>query len=106
MAAPQQIEQVRLPLVCTCFPETWRHLSKSNKFVCLLFAHVFPKHGGTSANRTSSFAFGTCFPVRSTVKRNVIPLQGQHLNHCANQEFFDFSRASAINGSVRLATCS
>ena len=35
MAAPQQIEQIRLPSVCTCFPETWRHLSKSNKFVCL-----------------------------------------------------------------------
>jgi len=64
MAAPQQIEQVRLPLVCTCFP------------------------------------------VRSTVKRNVIPLQGQQLNHCTNQEFLDFSRASAINGSVRLATSS
>ena len=28
------------------------------------------------------------------------------INHCANQDFFDFSRASAINGSVRLATSS
>jgi hypothetical protein len=32
--------------------------------------------------------------VRSTVKRNVIPLQGQHLNYCTNQEFLDFSRAA------------
>ena len=29
MAAPQQIEQVRLPSVCTCFPETWQRFGMS-----------------------------------------------------------------------------
>ena len=57
MAAPQQIEQVRLPLVCTCFPETWRHLSKSNKFVCLRHMFSRAQHGQTQRHSIAGPTF-------------------------------------------------